>query len=108
MLDLQGTLLITWVDPSGKVAELRQRLRGAFPGACTRQAAIIHTSLLRVISDEQLNSESIMALQRVCESWSIKLKGRKMVPETMWWIYESEFSSIFGDKISLRLQSAPR
>ena len=93
--------MITWVDPSGRVEDLRTRLRQAFPGSPQGQATIIHTSLVRIVSDEQLDKDTIAAVQKVCVRWTNKLKGKVMVPEGTWWIYESEFSSIFGDKVNL-------
>ena len=101
-----GTLLITWVDPSGRVADLRKRLRSAFPGACARQATIIHTSLIRVVSDEQIGSETVSVVDEVCARWTQKLRGKRMVPEATWWVYEHEFSTIFGDKVHMKFQSA--
>ncbi len=32
-----GTLLLTWVDRSGLLTELRHRMRATFPGASTKQ-----------------------------------------------------------------------
>ena len=101
-----GTLLITWVDPSGRVKGLRQRLREVFPGACSRQASIIHTSLMRILSsEEQLDRDAIAAVGRVCKQWTQRLRGRSFVPGCAWWIYENPFSANVGDKTNLAFAS---
>lgn len=50
VLTRQGTLLLTWLDPSGTLAQLRSALKITFPGASSRQPNIIHTSLLRIVA----------------------------------------------------------
>lgn len=97
-----GTLLITWVDPSGHVAEMRQRMRTTFPGACAKQASIIHTSLLRLLSDEQLSGETVKAVAELCARWTQKLRGKVLVPSATWWVDEHEFSTIVGDRVRIR------
>jgi hypothetical protein len=37
VLARSGTLLLTWVDPTGRVAMLRKRLQDALPGATPKQ-----------------------------------------------------------------------
>uniref|UniRef100_A0A7R9VQP7 Uncharacterized protein n=1 Tax=Chlamydomonas euryale TaxID=1486919 RepID=A0A7R9VQP7_9CHLO len=99
-----GTLLLTWVDPTGNVAALRESLHAAFPGACTKQARIIHSSLLRVLSDEQLSSDDVRKVNDVCERWTAKLRGRCVSPPLAWWVNETEFSTIVGDRTLMPLR----
>ncbi|KAG1674153.1 hypothetical protein FOA52_015784 [Chlamydomonas sp. UWO 241] len=98
-----GTLLLVWIDPSGSVDRLRADLRGAFPGACTKQATIIHSSLLRVLSDDQLSEEEIRKVTDVCEAWTAKLRGRVSVPLVAWWVTETEFSTVVGGRLQMPL-----
>ncbi|KXZ42088.1 hypothetical protein GPECTOR_208g400 [Gonium pectorale] len=46
-----GVLLLTWTEAGEArvIPDLRRRLREAFPGASTKQASIIHSSLLRIV-----------------------------------------------------------
>ena len=58
-----GTLVITWLDQTDSVTQLRTKMRGAFPGACSRQATIIHTTLLRIVSATPLAADVVERVQ---------------------------------------------
>mmetsp|Transcript_13786 Transcript_13786/g.29733 ORF Transcript_13786/g.29733 Transcript_13786/m.29733 type:complete len:359 (-) Transcript_13786:849-1925(-) len=96
-----GTLLITWTDPSGYVEDLRQRLKTAFPGATSKQASIIHTSLMRIVDSEQLTPGVVAAVGAKCKEWTDKLRGKIYTPPALWWVVENEFSTINGDRTRL-------
>ncbi|KAF6252861.1 hypothetical protein COO60DRAFT_1643656 [Scenedesmus sp. NREL 46B-D3] len=83
LLSRSGVLLLTWSDPSGALARLRRSLQGSFPGACSKQSSIIHTSLFRIV-------EAPAALRGACLHVS-----------SLWWVCEEEFSSIQGQRLPL-------
>ncbi|GLC33614.1 hypothetical protein PLESTM_000092000 [Pleodorina starrii] len=103
-----GVLLLTWteVGDSSVVSDLRRRLREAFPGASTKQATIIHSSLLRVMSPGPLGREAVAAISEACRRWTAKLRGTRYSPRTLWFIRETEFSTIEGDREVLTLGDA--
>eukprot|EP00878_Enallax_costatus_P013701 GHUV01014327.1.p1 GENE.GHUV01014327.1~~GHUV01014327.1.p1 ORF type:complete len:420 (+),score=55.95 GHUV01014327.1:250-1509(+) len=63
LLAPSGVLLLTWVDPSGSLGRLRQSLHEAFPGACSRQSSIIHTSLFRIVDVPTTVTEGSVSLE---------------------------------------------
>ncbi|GFH19403.1 uncharacterized protein HaLaN_16345 [Haematococcus lacustris] len=99
-----GTLLMTWRDETGAVTGLRQALRRTFPGACAKQANIIHTSLLRILGPAQLPRETIAAIVALCDKLTAKLAHHtQLAPSALWFIDETEFSTVVGDKQLLRV-----
>ncbi len=58
-----GTLLLCSVDRSGNLAKLRARLRASFPGAPSTQSSIMHASIARLLSTEQLTVAQIERVQ---------------------------------------------
>ena len=58
-----GTLLLCSVDRSGNLAPLRARLKAAFPGAPSTQGSIMHASIGRILSTEQLTVAEIERVQ---------------------------------------------
>lgn len=58
-----GTLLLCSVDHSGHLAALRRRLRAAFPGGPPKQSTIVHASIARLLTPEQLTTEQITRVQ---------------------------------------------
>jgi hypothetical protein len=101
-----GTLLITWVDTSGRMVPLRQRLREAFPGACSSQAATIHTTLFRVLTPRQLDAATIQAVGQQCEELTRRFRGTAFTPASAWLVNESEFSTINGERERLAFKPA--
>jgi hypothetical protein len=71
-----GTLLITWVDPADGISSFRRSMARAFPGASDRQASIVHTTVLRVLTAAQLPRPVVDAIDRTCEEWTRKV-GRR-------------------------------
>jgi hypothetical protein len=71
-----GTLLVTWRNPDGRIAAFRSRMAAEFPGASDRQAAIIHTTLLRVVTAERLGEETVEAVARACDEWTREVGWR--------------------------------
>jgi hypothetical protein len=99
-----GTLLITWLDTSGWLRHLRQQLHRAFPGACTSQATIVHTSLFRVLTPQQLPRDTISAISQECDRLTAQLRGTTWQPSRVWYVNEREFSTIIGDKHVMELR----
>ncbi|GLI59704.1 hypothetical protein VaNZ11_001649 [Volvox africanus] len=103
-----GVLLLTWteVGEGAVMSDLRHRLREAFPGASTKQASIIHSSLLRIVSPRPLGRPAVDAISAACRRWTAKLRGTRYSPKTLWFIRETEFSTIVGEREVLTLGDA--
>jgi phage-related protein len=101
-----GTLLMTWTDPSGRVEAIRQQCRGKFPGALNiKQPAILHTSLLRLLSGKPLDDYIRQKIVSTCEKWSAKCRGSQWQPNCAWYVIEKEFSTLEGHKVSIPWRS---
>ncbi|KAG2446741.1 hypothetical protein HYH02_008302 [Chlamydomonas schloesseri] len=100
-----GVLLLTWteVGSGAVISGLRHRLRDAFPGASTKQATIIHSSLLRIVSSTPLGKEAVAAISESCKNWTARLRGTRYSPRHLWFIREHEFSTISGEREVLAL-----
>jgi hypothetical protein len=106
VLTRSGTLILCWTDAGGGgdgVNGLRAALRTAFPGATSRQPQIIHTTLFRIVSPEQLPAETIAAIDAECSRWTERLAGAVMAPRALWFVNEKQFSTIEGDREVLPL-----
>ena len=79
-----GTLLVCLLDPNDSLANLRQDLRTAFPGAPTRQTQIIHVSVLRVLTARQLSVDDRQRVQAVCDDYTQKLQGLQVTATELW------------------------
>ncbi|KAK9851129.1 hypothetical protein WJX84_011658 [Apatococcus fuscideae] len=99
-----GTLLLCSTDPSGTLNQIRSELRAAFPGRPTKQAGIAHTTLLRLMTPEQLPPECIAAIQEICHRHTASLKGLKISVDQLWYIIEEVFSTIEGPQQDCKLQ----
>lgn len=73
LLARSGVLLLTWRDASGGAAALRGALRAALPGCAAKQPEIIHSSLLRVLSDTQLDAATIDEIAAETDAWTHKV-----------------------------------
>jgi hypothetical protein len=98
LLARSGVLLLAWSDASGALAALRRSLHGRFPGACSKQSSIIHTSLFRIVEApagaerqqqeqlhdsqtgsssaccQQLSQAAVAAVSAACERWTGKVR----------------------------------
>lgn len=81
-----GTLLICLTDTDGHLSQLRQQLRSTFPGAPDRQTQIVHISVLRLLTAQQLDTEQRQQLQAVCDDFTSKLKGKKVAAQRLWYL----------------------
>lgn len=79
-----GTLLVCLTDSNGQLTQLRGCLREAFPGAPNRQTQIVHVSVLRLLTAEQLSTDDRHTLQAVCDAFSLKLKGMQVTATELW------------------------
>ena len=80
-----GTLLVCLSDSNGQLTELRGNFREAFPGAPGRQTQIVHVSVLRLLTAEQLSIDDRHTLQAVCNAFTSKLKGVQINAITELW-----------------------
>ena len=79
-----GTLLVCLTDSNGQLTQLRRNLREAFPGAPNRQTQIVHISVLRLLTAEQLSTDDRHTLQAVCDAFTCKLKGVRLTATELW------------------------
>jgi hypothetical protein len=94
-----GTLLMTWTDQSGQVEELRRKCKQQFPGSLNiKQSSILHTSMLRLLSTQPLDDYIREKIVETCEKWTEKVKGNMWEADRMWYVLESEFSTIVGER----------
>lgn len=94
-----GTLLMTWTDQSGQVDALRQKCKSKFPGSLNiKQSGILHTSMLRLLSIQPLDDYIREKIVETCEKWTEKVKGGEWEAEKMWYVMESEFSTLAGTR----------
>ena len=105
-----GTLIIAWTDRVARVQQLREKLRGIFPGASSKQSSLIHTSLSRIVSEDGSHlpppgSPALKEMQKVCDKWTEKLKGKTFKPSSAWWVRETTFSTIEGPRVKLDLKA---
>ncbi|KAI7843732.1 hypothetical protein COHA_002630 [Chlorella ohadii] len=102
-----GTLLLCSVDHTGHLAQLRKRLRHAFPGGPPKQSTIVHASIARVLTPSQLSKEHIAAVQEVCDRWSGRLRGQRFDPDRISFIQakalgcEQTFTTVEGPRVPL-------
>lgn len=82
------------------------RRQAAFPGASSKQSKIAHTTLCRITSDSPLPSDVVSSVDAMCERWTAKLQGMRVVPDYLWWVIERQFSTIEGERELLRLNRA--
>lgn len=110
-----GTLLLTWLDVGGEVARLRAALSATFPGGSTRQANIVHTSLLRIVAvpaaacgqQQQLPPDVVQALSSLCESLSTRLRGLRLRVSRLQWVVEEQFSTTAGEQVASMMLGHP-
>lgn len=94
-----GTLLMTWTDQSGQVEELRKKCKAKFPGSVhIKQSNILHTSMLRLLSTQPLDDYIREKIVETCDKWTEKLKGDLWETEKIWYVLESEFSTLAGTR----------
>ena len=100
-----GTLLLCSTDPSGTLNGIRAKLREAFPGRPTKQTSIAHTTLLRVLTPQQLPAEASAAIQGICRKYTANLRGTKISVDRLWYVIEEVFSTIEGPQEDCPLQA---
>ncbi|KAL4434020.1 hypothetical protein ABPG75_000461 [Micractinium tetrahymenae] len=96
-----GTLLLCSVDRSGHLAKLRKKLRQAFMGGPPKQPTIVHASIARLLSAEQLSREQIDRIQAVCNKWSERLRCMRFSLERCYHIQENTFTTVEGPRVLL-------
>ena len=70
-----------------------------------KQPDIIHTSLFRVISPANPDEYTRQGIADVCNKWTAKLRGTEWTARHLWLVYETEFSTINGERHVLDLQA---
>ncbi|KAL4441797.1 hypothetical protein ABPG77_003713 [Micractinium sp. CCAP 211/92] len=102
-----GTLLLCSVDRSGNLAKLRKKLRQAFLGGPPKQPTIVHASIARLLSADQLSREQIDRIQAVCDKWTEQLRGIRFSPDQCYHIQaralgcENTFTTVEGPRVPL-------
>lgn len=98
-----GTLLLCSVDETGHLAELRLKMKEAFPGGPPKQSTIVHASLARLLTPRQLTVEEVQRVQRACDIWTERVKGLLFHPKCLYHIREQTFTTVEGPRIRLPL-----
>lgn len=101
-----GTLLLCSVDHTANLAQLRKRLRHAFPGGPPKQSTIVHASIARLLTPKQLTREQIDRVQAVCDAWSERLRGMRFDPDRLYHIQERTFTTVEGPRIPLPFRAS--
>ena len=65
-------------------------------GAPSKQPAIIHTTLLRMLSPQQLGAEQRQAISAHCGKLTAQLTGRKLICRSLWWLIEESYATVQG------------
>jgi hypothetical protein len=81
-----------------RVAHLAAHARPALVGGPTWQPNIIHTSLLRILTPVNLDDYTRQLIADKCHEWTTRLQGRSWTPKHMWMVYETEFTTIAGER----------
>ncbi|KAK9794968.1 hypothetical protein WJX73_009426 [Symbiochloris irregularis] len=100
-----GTLLLCFVDLSGRLLEIRRRARSSFPGACEKQSSIMHMTLGRVLTGRAMTSEEVHSVRAKCKHWTSRLQGNVFAPTQLWHCQEYTFTTVEGKREALRLQA---
>ena len=62
------------------------------------QPDIIHTSLFRVLTPFNPDEYTRQGIDAVCERWTDKLRGKQWTAKHVWFVYETVFSTIDGER----------
>jgi len=62
---------------------------------------ILHTTLLRVLTPEQLTLPQLEHIQELCEKHTRALAGIEVRPQQTWMVMEKEFGTLEGEKITM-------
>jgi len=121
-----GALLLLFRDPDGALDRARRALRGAFPGAPSKQTAIAHCTLLRAfpraaagdgsnrdgstrdVGGEDsfggaLSGRALADVIASCQRWTHRLAGARVRVSRAWLVREERFSSVDGSRSSFHL-----
>ena len=114
-----GALLLLFRDPDGTLDRARRALRGAFPGAPSKQTAIAHCTLLRAfprasgdtpIGEDAsssfggaLSGRALADVSASCARWTHRLAGARVKVSRAWLVREERFSSVDGPRSSFHL-----
>ena len=107
-----GSLLLLFTDSTGLVHALRKRLKLTFPGlgltptsqpqlkmhllgfhpfcpfpvgAADKQPSILHVTLARLLSPDQMKREEIDRVTQACKRWTEHLRGKRFSPDALWY-----------------------
>ncbi|CAK0787485.1 hypothetical protein CVIRNUC_010705 [Coccomyxa viridis] len=95
-----GVLLMLSADHDGTITNIRSRFHACAPGCPVKQTNIVHSSLLRILTPEQLSKGAIFAINQVCQQWTNKLRGTQLSLPEAWYIVEDEYANIRGKTYS--------
>lgn len=111
-----GSLLLLFRDPDGTLDRMRRALRGAFPGAPSKQTTIAHCTLLRCFpgssdgfdssqkdSSYCLDPRAFADVNAACARWTHRLAGARVKVSRAWLVREERFSSVDGPRSSFHL-----
>lgn len=100
-----GVLLLCWLDKSGTISKLRTRLRTAFPGAPPKQAIILHTTLIRILTPNQLDEATRSRIATECSEWSASFQGEQVEILKLRFLFNSYTATIVeGESVDIPLR----
>jgi len=102
-----GTLLVLWTERGGEqVATLRAAARHHLPGAPAKQPDILHSTLVRVLTAEQMGEPARADVAAFCERATAELRGQTLHVRDLWYVQEFLYSCIEGETTRVRLADA--
>lgn len=102
-----GTLLLCSLDTTGVIGDFRSRVRDQFPGGPPRQSTIFHASVARILGTEQLDRETIAAVQEACDRWSDRLREYEFRVDALHYVMENRFTTVEGPSVRLPFKGTP-
>ncbi|CAL5222478.1 g4850 [Coccomyxa viridis] len=91
-----GVLLMLSADYSGSIHGIRSRFQACVPGCPTKQTNIVHSSLMRILTPEQLSLATRQAIQQRCQDWTEHMRGTQLNLPEAWYIVEEDYANIRG------------
>lgn len=66
----------------------------------------MHTSLFRILSPVNPDEYTRKKIQGVCDRWTARLRGTEWSARHVWLVYETEFSTINGERHVMDLDAS--
>ena len=77
--------LLTWPESPLVLSTVVRGTQFDAAGCPTKQTNIVHSSLMRILTPEQLSPATRQAIQRKCQDWTKQLHGTQLHLPEAWW-----------------------